>query len=170
MKNDFHQLSVRWYMCHSYWHSCVVLCTTSLCQDYSCNSWWECRTRKTIPQCRISADPPSSQLWAVLFSSIQSISVGFRSGDWDDHVTILIMCSLKYICVGLNCLHQCSAGRSDHNLVKLLARFMDSMTSCILNCPSGFLEGGRPHSLNVAKKSLNKTQNPLLLFHQTIEP
>ncbi|XP_051766421.1 calcium-binding protein 1b isoform X6 [Ctenopharyngodon idella] len=45
---------------------------------------------------------PSSMSVLLLFSSLHSFSLGFRSGDWDGHGRSFILCSVTHFCVGFD--------------------------------------------------------------------
>lgn len=64
----------------------------------------------------------SSRVLVVLVVSplqlTPQVSLGFRSGDWNDHVKTLILQSLKQFCVdseGEQCLDHCVARRFKHD-------------------------------------------------------
>lgn len=90
-----------------------ILFATSFCQDNSSESspimpdeFGEHLTRDQRPFLHTESlqilQIPSSMLVLLLFSSLHSFSLGFRSGDWDGHGRSFILCSVTHFCVGFD--------------------------------------------------------------------
>ena len=91
----------------------AMLFATSFCQDNSSESspimpdeFGEHLTRDQRPFLHTESlqilQIPSSMLVVLLFSSLHSFSLGFRSGNWDGHGRSFILCSETHFCVGFD--------------------------------------------------------------------